>query len=174
METESPLTKNYTYGKCVDYIQLSFIGISREDALFICESCNLPPNDQVEDHALDIGEIVAMKLSDLVDIETSTITTVTRNEDESAMFDTYIPDPFLYKRKANECDVEHYYTLTSPAPVDFACGICQDDDTSKTTVCLNRCCHHYHKECVDTWLTTAKLTCPVCNAKLEDNADDDN
>lgn len=160
----------HVYGKCVDYIQASFSGISHEDALFICESCDLPPNDPVEDHLLEVGEIVAMRLSDLIEYNTST--TVTRNEDETLMFDTYIPDPFLYKRKAHVDTVTKYYTVTT-ARADFKCGICQDDDATTTTVCINHCCHHYHKECLDKWLTTAKLTCPLCNARLEESADED-
>jgi len=146
---------------CIDALMLNH-RISRNDAMFICYTFEIPPNDLVELHEENIGILIDTKLSDLI------------SETDEEIQSIYINDPFHYKQKADKNTVHKHYTATI-IPKDFICGICQESSNNEHTnkhVCLNKCTHIYHKECIDIWLTTAKLTCPMCNNQLVDNADD--
>ncbi|KAK9719958.1 hypothetical protein K7432_004477 [Basidiobolus ranarum] len=49
------------------------------------------------------------------------------------------------------------------------CPICLDDFNDGDEVRELPCCHYYHVECIDPWLTTKSGTCPMC--KLPISAD---
>ena len=48
------------------------------------------------------------------------------------------------------------------------CSICLNDIIDNKE--LLKCCHIYHKECIDEWLKT-KNTCPLCRMKVKDDID---
>lgn len=42
------------------------------------------------------------------------------------------------------------------------CLVCLDDFVPKQSVRVLKCCHVFHKECVDRWLCETHNSCPVC------------
>ncbi|CAJ1971723.1 unnamed protein product [Sphenostylis stenocarpa] len=56
----------------------------------------------------------------------------------------------------------------------LACAVClnefQDDETLRM---IPKCCHVYHPDCIDVWLTSHS-TCPVCRANLVPQPEDIN
>jgi hypothetical protein len=48
------------------------------------------------------------------------------------------------------------------------CLICLSEFEAGDTVrTLSKCSHLYHRECIDTWLTTGRNTCPLCRSATE-------
>ncbi|ORY92218.1 hypothetical protein BCR43DRAFT_497977 [Syncephalastrum racemosum] len=45
---------------------------------------------------------------------------------------------------------------------DSRCLVCLDDFVPKQSVRVLKCCHVFHKECVDRWLCETHNSCPVC------------
>ncbi|ORY07124.1 hypothetical protein K493DRAFT_332896 [Basidiobolus meristosporus CBS 931.73] len=46
------------------------------------------------------------------------------------------------------------------------CPICLDDFKDGEEVRELPCCHYYHLECIDPWLTTKSGTCPMCKLPI--------
>jgi len=74
-------------------------------------------------------------------------------------------------RGASEEQIETIPTrkfLEGSLPVDAAkCGIClQDYEVGEELSTLPRCLHHFHKTCIDKWLSINKI-CPVCREDIE-------
>ncbi|KAK9767345.1 hypothetical protein K7432_002923 [Basidiobolus ranarum] len=46
------------------------------------------------------------------------------------------------------------------------CPICLDDFIIGDEIRELPCCHHYHVECIDPWLTTKSGTCPMCKLAI--------
>lgn len=58
--------------------------------------------------------------------------------------------------------------LMPEVPTD--CAICYDDMTAETRV-ATKCGHYFHKECMNTWVTSRintyqKVSCPMCRTTL--------
>ncbi|KAI3519748.1 hypothetical protein L1887_08963 [Cichorium endivia] len=62
--------------------------------------------------------------------------------------------------------LHHRLSTSSATAGESECCIClgEFDDGEKVKV-LPNCCHTYHCECVDKWLTTHS-SCPICRASL--------
>ena len=72
--------------------------------------------------------------------------------------DTYITNPFVGCPKASQHTVDRFF---KPCSETIECGVCFD--TTTTAVQLHKCHHGYCRECISTWLTQGRLTCPLCN-----------
>jgi hypothetical protein len=62
---------------------------------------------------------------------------------------------------------------TSDAVQDDNCAICQDSiDSGQEMRRINHCGHFFHKECIDTWLST-NVHCPTCRHDIRESSEDD-
>lgn len=50
------------------------------------------------------------------------------------------------------------------------CGVCLVGLESRQRVCLLPCGHAFHQPCISRWLTECKNACPLCGAKIEQDA----
>mmetsp|Transcript_15819 Transcript_15819/g.17205 ORF Transcript_15819/g.17205 Transcript_15819/m.17205 type:complete len:201 (+) Transcript_15819:2-604(+) len=61
--------------------------------------------------------------------------------------------------------------VTAPVPVE-TCAICHDDmtghDEAHPEVRLP-CGHRYHRKCVNTWFSSGRFRCPLCNHNLAED-----
>ncbi|XP_021292296.1 E3 ubiquitin-protein ligase RHA2B-like [Herrania umbratica] len=47
------------------------------------------------------------------------------------------------------------------------CTVCLDSmEKSEEIRALCKCCHVFHKECLDTWVNEGQVTCPLCRSTL--------
>ncbi|EOY23827.1 hypothetical protein QUC31_008453 [Theobroma cacao] len=47
------------------------------------------------------------------------------------------------------------------------CTVCLDSmEKSDEIRVLCKCCHVFHKECLDTWVNEGQVTCPLCRSTL--------
>jgi len=53
-------------------------------------------------------------------------------------------------------------------PDDAVCGVCLGDYAAGEQLRVLNCSHHFHRECVDTWLKE-KNTCPSCRSSIDSN-----
>jgi len=52
------------------------------------------------------------------------------------------------------------------APDDAVCGVCLGEYAAGEELRVLNCSHHFHRSCVDTWLTQ-KNSCPTCRASID-------
>ncbi|ORY83649.1 hypothetical protein BCR37DRAFT_378614 [Protomyces lactucae-debilis] len=54
------------------------------------------------------------------------------------------------------------------AELENRCLICLSDfEAGETCRSLSKCSHVFHRECIDTWLTTGRNSCPLCRSATE-------
>ncbi|KAI4370847.1 hypothetical protein MLD38_019150 [Melastoma candidum] len=58
-------------------------------------------------------------------------------------------------------------TSSSSAVVDADCAVCLSRFVSHDTLrLLPLCCHAFHSQCIDTWLSSGHDTCPLCRSNV--------
>ena len=53
----------------------------------------------------------------------------------------------------------------------YTCSICLEDINTKNNFSITQCKHHFHTQCLNTWLRKNDK-CPICRFKLIDITDD--
>lgn len=50
------------------------------------------------------------------------------------------------------------------------CSICLDSNNKSSFILIDKCKHHFHKECLNTWFKNQnQLTCPLCRSRILSN-----
>ena len=67
--------------------------------------------------------------------------------------------------KLDNIDVKEIDEELCKSLEDLECSVCLKNFKIKETICITKCNHTYHKECIDTWLEIKDI-CPNCRADI--------
>ncbi|CAK9099182.1 Uncharacterized RING finger protein C57A7.09, partial [Durusdinium trenchii] len=80
-------------------------------------------------------------------------------------------DEAIPKKQATEKETnEALHVVSCEEFLGKECPICLTRYLQTDDVAALPCCHDFHKECICTWLSNYRKTCPLCCTELESSA----